>query len=438
VAKAEVFLATPTVQSNPSTDTGNHRVFTDEAGRFEFPDPGEPFALVAQADGGSATAEFPDGRHDAGALRLEPWASVRGRFSDGGRPVGGATVFLHPIRVDTLDRPRVEATLQAVTGPDGRFEFPRVPPGPVSVRVSLGPWKDEGFRSGPVAPLALRPGEQAVLDLGNGGATVSGKVTLTGRVPAGLDCIYSLNYLVRREPGVAPPTAVAGLFDARGGWRDAWTDTPEGIAYLSTLRSWFVKLAPDGGFRVSGVPPGEYDLSVAVFAKPSGCLVDPLARAVVRVAVTDADAARGELQLPDVATPVAPVPAVGDAPSLTFRRPDGSTGSLADCRGRYTVVHFWASWCGPCRKQFPALRRLHERFAARGLAGLGLALDHDGAAWQAALGRLDLPGRQGRLTDRAAGVSAVPAYWLLDDAGTIVARANDPDELAAALESRLK
>ena len=90
-------------------------------------------------------------------------------------------------------------------------------------------------------------------------------------MPADLDCTFSLNYLVRREAGIAAPPAIARLgFDARNGWRETWSQTLEGRAYFSTLRHWFVKLAPDGTFRVSGVPPGDYDLAVAVYARPSG------------------------------------------------------------------------------------------------------------------------------------------------------------------------
>jgi RNA polymerase sigma factor (sigma-70 family) len=440
VPKAVVLLATPTQAASLSSEWDNHKVVTDEAGRFAFPDPGEPWAVVVQADAGFALADLPADRHDAGTLRLRPWASVRGQLRDGGKTITGATMMLQPVRLDGLGPPRIEALLQTVTGADGRFEFSRVPPVPVSVGAYLGPWKDEGFRSGPHVPLDLQPGQRVELDLGGTGATVTGQVKLTGKVPADLDCTYSLNYLVRREPGIAPPPAIAGLgFDIRKGWRDTWLKSAEGQTYLSTLRTWFVKLAPDGAFRISGVPPGEYDLAVEIYAKPSGCLVDPLAQKVVRVTVTEADAARGELALPEIAATVVPIPAVGDTPALTFKRADGADGTLADYRGRYTLVQFWASWCGPCKQQLPALRRLQERYAARGLATLSLSLDDEPAAWQAALKRLDLPWPQGRLaTAGESGVSSVPVYWLLDPAGKMVGKVNDPDEMAALLAERLK
>jgi thiol-disulfide isomerase/thioredoxin len=163
-----------------------------------------------------------------------------------------------------------------------------------------------------------------------------------------------------------------------------------------------------------------------------------LARKVVRVKVTAADAARGEVVLPPINAEVVPVPQVGDTPVLAFQRADGSADTLRDHRGRYTVVHFWASWCGPCKQQLPVLRRLHQRYAARGLSTLSLALDQDSAAWRAALKRLDLPWQQGRLAATGAGVSSVPAYWLLDPTGKIVARVYDPAELAPLLAKRLK
>lgn len=144
------------------------------------------------------------------------------------------------------------------------------------------------------------------------------------------------------------------------------------------------------------------------------------------------------MTLPEICAKLAPVPALGDTPNLSFERSDGASGTLKDYRGKYTVVHFWASWCESCKKQMPALRRLQKRYSARGLAALGLSLDHDSGAWRAALKHLDLPELHGRLAAADAGVSSVPTYWLLDPSGKIIAKTYDLDELATAIAERMK
>ncbi len=172
-------------------------------------------------------------------------------------------------------------------------------------------------------------------------------------------------------------------------------------------------------------------MTIAVYAKPTGCLVEPLARKVVRVNVTAADVASGELKLPEIEATVVPIPAVGDVPTLAFEKSEGGSGTLANCRGRLTLVHFWASWCGPCKKQLPAVRQLHERFGKQGLVVLGLSLDDDRAVWQSALKQIELPRPQGRLaSETPAGVSSVPMYWLLDAEGKLIATTYDLDELS--------
>ena len=135
---------------------------------------------------------------------------------------------------------------------------------------------------------------------------------------------------------------------------------------------------------------------------------------------------------------VVPIPEVGDSPALAFKQVDGSESKLVIGKAKYTLVHFWASWCGPCKKQLPALRSLHERYAAHGLAILSLSLDDDSAAWQGSVEKLKLPWPQGRLASGIPGVSSVPAYWLLDSAGKIVFKGYDPTELTRVLSERLK
>ena len=73
------------------------------------------------------------------------------------------------------------------------------------------------------------------------------------------------------------------------------------------------------------------------------------------------------------------------------------------------------------------------------MTALSLSVDENNMAWQDALGRLDLPWSQGRLTEVASsGVCQVPSFWLLDPAGKIVAKPYSVNELAKELADRLK
>ena len=132
--KAKVLLAIPGEDVNLnyhhnvstgieySTVCNNHSTVTNEDGRFSFPDPDAPFIVAAMADGGFASARFEAEQRNIGTLRIRPWASVKGRFFDGGRPVKGAALYLGLLRPDDLDNPRVDPRLDyAATDKDGLF-----------------------------------------------------------------------------------------------------------------------------------------------------------------------------------------------------------------------------------------------------------------------------------------------------------------------------
>ena len=177
-------------------------------------------------------ATFPAGQYNVGRLHLQSWASVRGQFRDGGEPIEQARFYLDPVRLYDDGRPMINAILHSNTDADGRFTFPRVPPVPVSLSVGLSARYESGFRSGPSVPLDLKPGQQVELDLGGGPTIVKGKVTLTGKLPADLDCTYSDNYFVLRARALPrrPSLPLRASMYARAG------GAPGGRA----LRAWSI------------------------------------------------------------------------------------------------------------------------------------------------------------------------------------------------------
>jgi beta-lactamase regulating signal transducer with metallopeptidase domain/thiol-disulfide isomerase/thioredoxin/protocatechuate 3,4-dioxygenase beta subunit len=445
VPSARVYLATASQMlgienQNEGNWSSNQKVVTDGQGLFSLPAQFERYALVALHDDGYAEVNL-EPNQQPGDLALKSWAQVSGRLMQAGQPVPSAWIHFEAVRPHRDGAPHIQDGISVKTDLTGRFVLTRVPPVKSSVRAQLSVWRDYPISSSRSVPLDLQPGQRIEVDLGGAGASVTGRVVLSGEAPAKIDLLHkSLNYLIRKEPGIEPPAELQSLgFDVREGWNIAWTGTPEGLAYLQTLHYHFVTLDQDGRFHVSGVPAGDYEFAINLYQPPEGgCLVSPIGTRVVRVRVTEEMARTGPLDLGDLAVKVTPGPRPGEVvPDFAFASFSGESVKLSDLRGRYVLLDFWATWCGPCVADLPAVRRLHDTYGAdRRLVVLGLNLDKDPHKARRFVEERQLPWTHGSLGGRRDepvlaryAVSSAPAYFLIGPDGKLIHSGQSAEEL---------
>jgi len=78
--------------------------------------------------------------------------------------------------------------------------------------------------------------------------------------------------------------------------------------------------------------------------------------------------------------------AVGsEAPEIELPQPNGEMMKLSDLRGQYVLIDFWASWCGPCRRENPNVVRAYNKYHDKGFEILGVSLDKNKKAWLGAI-----------------------------------------------------
>ncbi|MBF9236118.1 AhpC/TSA family protein [Hymenobacter sp. BT683] len=133
------------------------------------------------------------------------------------------------------------------------------------------------------------------------------------------------------------------------------------------------------------------------------------------------------------------------APAFTQQTPEGKPVSLADYRGRYVLVDFWASWCKPCREENPTVLKAYNAFKSRNFEVLSVSIDNNRDKWLKAITDDQLPWMQvsdlqgvGGEAPRLYGVRSIPQNFLLDPQGKILAVNLHGAELEAALARFIK
>ncbi len=130
----------------------------------------------------------------------------------------------------------------------------------------------------------------------------------------------------------------------------------------------------------------------------------------------------------------------GTPPDFSLPTPSGETFALSQLKGKVVLIDFWASWCGPCRKENPNVVKLYKKYHDKGFDVLAVSLDRKKDKWKAAIKKdglpwhhiSDLKGWQNKVANDF-GVHSIPHTVLLGKDGKIVARGLR----GAALERKL-
>ncbi len=137
------------------------------------------------------------------------------------------------------------------------------------------------------------------------------------------------------------------------------------------------------------------------------------------------------------------------APELAFSTPEGKILKLSELnKGRYVLIDFWASWCGPCRHSNPGLVKLYHEFsekkfkgAKNGFTVLNVSLDQNKEAWVNAIKSdgltwpnhiSDLGGWKSKPAE-IYGIMSIPQAFLIDPKGNVVGKYQVSEEAAGDL-----
>ena len=422
------------------------KTVVENNGEFTLPvaSPDSPVVFTSGPGFLKTTRQAIQRTHEA---RLQPWGRVAGVLKIAGQPRGGVMVNLRPL----LWSPELGLRLfyQVATLPDGRFAFSEVPAGEYQLSRQLtrrvGRLIFDGQGQDHQMPLVVKAGETTRVEYAISGRAVLGRALPNSRELA-VDWMNDDHTLTLLQPAISGVNAED--FATRKAFLEARAHSrysPEQWRLARAARTYALVFARDGSFRVEDVPPGTYELSLRVtqpaaydrynpvfigFGKELGALTREV---VVPPGDTPWDLGTLVVAMKDDLKRAAPA-------NLRAHTLDGKPLSLASFKGKYVVLVFWEPGSDRSARQLAQLQKLPpELLQDERLVFLGACVDVDADAVRQAVAARAYPWTQTLVypADVAAqsfDLSPLPAIYLLDVNGRVIARDLDADDLRPTLD----
>jgi thiol-disulfide isomerase/thioredoxin len=231
---------------------------------------------------------------------------------------------------------------------------------------------------------------------------------------------------------VPPPPLTATEPDEQHEEFERFLETAEGKSWQEAHRSYEVEVDDQGAFKIEDVPEGHYNLQARLRqSRAEGG--EPIAGFSTNIDVSSTGHHRGDITM-DLGTMELAVKKAlhlaDEAPPFEVKTVDGAPLRLADFRGKYVLLDFWATWCGPCVGETPFLKATYKAFGANDrFVMISLSLDDDPSAPKKFAGQNDIKWIQGFLgkwsdakVTTLYGVEGIPSIFLLGPDGKIIAR----------------